>query len=209
MIIKLYVCVKDRTCLRIAVPAYYFNIFGSIFGVLFCLLLKKLILGSKTIWQSVRKFLCAIWSVRIFPHMDEKEKTFSWKLQVGMVWIFLDNHLFFRPINFQNNSENLATNFFLPSILIKVHLLKLKLLQNLKNEATWAYVWIILWLNKIARLMRYGKLSFIESYSYYLEQCLSIDLSFYWTPGRGQKGPMNKVCVSFCLEVLFGNSAWC
>ena len=44
----LFVCVKDRTCLRIAIPDYCFNIFGSIFGVLFCLLIKKL-LGCKTI----------------------------------------------------------------------------------------------------------------------------------------------------------------
>ena len=28
--------VKDRACLIIAIPAYYFNIFGSIFGVLLC-----------------------------------------------------------------------------------------------------------------------------------------------------------------------------
>ena len=40
---------KDRTCLRIAIPIYCFNIFGSIFCVLFCLLIKKLILGCKTI----------------------------------------------------------------------------------------------------------------------------------------------------------------
>ena len=45
----LFVCVKDRTCLRMAIPAYCFSIFGSIFGVLFCLLIKKFILGSNTI----------------------------------------------------------------------------------------------------------------------------------------------------------------
>ena len=32
----LFDCVKDRTYIRIAIPAYYFNIFGSVFGVLFC-----------------------------------------------------------------------------------------------------------------------------------------------------------------------------
>ena len=53
----LFVCVKDRVCLKVAIPAYCFNIFGSIFGVLFCLLIKKLILGCKTISQSMRKFL--------------------------------------------------------------------------------------------------------------------------------------------------------
>ena len=43
----LFVCVKDRVCLKVAIPAYFFNSFGSIFGVLFCLRFKKLILGSK------------------------------------------------------------------------------------------------------------------------------------------------------------------
>ena len=56
---SLLVCVKDRTCLRIGIPAYCFNIYGSIFGVLFCLLMKKLILGCK-IRQSIRKFACAV-----------------------------------------------------------------------------------------------------------------------------------------------------
>ena len=50
--------------------------------------------------------------------------------------------------------------------------------------------------------MRYDKLSYIEFYSSYLEQCLSIDLFSYWTPGRGQKAPMNKVYPSFCPEVF-------
>ena len=69
----LFVCVKDRVCLKVAIPAYCFNIFGSIFGVLFCLLIKKLILGSKTIWQSMRKLPCAVWSVRTFPNIDKRE----------------------------------------------------------------------------------------------------------------------------------------
>ena len=42
-----FVFVKDRTCLRIALSTYCFNIFGSIFVVLFCLLIKKLIFESK------------------------------------------------------------------------------------------------------------------------------------------------------------------
>ena len=54
------VCVTERTCLRIAIPAYYFKIFGSIFGVLFCSLIKKLMLESKTIRQSMRKFPFAV-----------------------------------------------------------------------------------------------------------------------------------------------------
>ena len=45
----LFVCVKDRVCLKVEISAYCFHIFGSLFGVLFCLLIKKLILGSKTI----------------------------------------------------------------------------------------------------------------------------------------------------------------
>ena len=50
LIIKIcFLRAKDRACLRIAIPAYCFNISGSIFGVLFCLLIKKLILGCKTI----------------------------------------------------------------------------------------------------------------------------------------------------------------
>ena len=42
LIKALFVSLKDRTCLRIAIPAYCLNIFGSIFGVLFSLLIKKL-----------------------------------------------------------------------------------------------------------------------------------------------------------------------
>ena len=43
------VCIKDRTYLRMAITAYCFSIFGSIFGALFCLLIKKLILECDTI----------------------------------------------------------------------------------------------------------------------------------------------------------------
>ena len=56
----LFVYVKDRTCLRIAKPAYSFNISRSILCVLFCLLIRKLVLGSKTICQSMRKVPCAV-----------------------------------------------------------------------------------------------------------------------------------------------------
>ena len=49
--------------------------------------------------------------------------------------------------------------------------------------------------------MRYTKLSFIEFYSYYLQQLLSIDLFSYRSLGRDQKGPMNKPCPYFCLDV--------
>ena len=37
----LFVCVKDETCLGMAIPAYCFIIFESTFGVLFCLPIKK------------------------------------------------------------------------------------------------------------------------------------------------------------------------
>ena len=41
LIIKLFVCVKRQGMSRnIYIPAYSFNIFGSIFGVLFWLLMK-------------------------------------------------------------------------------------------------------------------------------------------------------------------------
>ena len=50
--------------------------------------------------------------------------------------------------------------------------------------------------------MRYAKLSCIEFYSCYLQQCLLIDLFSYRTPGHGQKDHMNKVCPSFCSEVF-------
>ena len=56
----LFVFVKDSACLKTAIPAYCFNIFGSIFGFLFLLLNKKLILAGKTIWQNKRKFPCAV-----------------------------------------------------------------------------------------------------------------------------------------------------
>ena len=102
----LFVCVTDKTFLRIAIQAYRFKIFRSIFGLLFCLLDKKLILRSKPIWQSMRKFSCAVWSVGTFPHMNKEETTFfSWKLRTGVCSeVFLDNHSF-------NYPENLVTNF--------------------------------------------------------------------------------------------------
>ena len=40
-----FVCVKGRLCLKIELPAYCFNIFGSIFGVFLFLFINKLILG--------------------------------------------------------------------------------------------------------------------------------------------------------------------
>ena len=71
----LFVSVKDRACLRIELLLYNFKILGSIFDILFCLLIKKLILRSKTIWKSMRKFSYVVWSMAAYPHM-EKEETF-------------------------------------------------------------------------------------------------------------------------------------
>ena len=84
----MFVCVKDRKCLRTAIPVYCFSIFGSIFGAFFCLLIKMLILECDTIWQRMRKFLWAVWRVSTFPHMGKEETFFSWKLHIDMVWIF-------------------------------------------------------------------------------------------------------------------------
>ena len=58
------------------------------FGALFCLLIKKLILEYDTTWQSMSKFLQAVWSVSSFPDIDKEETFLSWKLHIDMVWIF-------------------------------------------------------------------------------------------------------------------------
>ena len=50
--------------------------------------------------------------------------------------------------------------------------------------------------------MGYVKLSCIEFYSCYLQQCFSIDLFSYRIPGHDQKGLMNQVCQSFSLDVF-------
>ena len=50
--------------------------------------------------------------------------------------------------------------------------------------------------------MRYSKLICTEFYFCCLQQCLSIDLFSYRIPGHDQKGHMDKVPLSFCLEVL-------
>ena len=84
----LIVCVDDRTCLRMAIRTYCFSIFGSICGAFFCLHIKRLILGCDSIWQSMRKFPWAVWVFSTFPDMDKEETFLSWKLHIGMVWIF-------------------------------------------------------------------------------------------------------------------------
>ena len=50
--------------------------------------------------------------------------------------------------------------------------------------------------------MSYAEVSYTEFNSCYLQQCHSIDLFSYRTPGHGQKGHVNKVCPSFCSEVF-------
>ena len=63
--------------------------------------------------------------------------------------------------------------------------------------------------------MRYGKLSWIEFYFCYLQQCFSIDIFPYWLPSNGQKYLRNKVCPSvqkFFWHLVFSfvwNSGWC
>ena len=56
--------------------------------------------------------------------------------------------------------------------------------------------------------MKYGKLSCIDFFSCSVQQCLSIDSFPSWTPNRGQKGPMNKVCLSFSPEVFLELFLW-
>ena len=91
--------IKRPEMSRNSISVYCLNIFGSIFGVLFYLLIRKSILGNKTISNSVRKFPCVVWSVRTFPHMTKKKLFLfvSWKLHIGMAWISLDNYLSIRP----------------------------------------------------------------------------------------------------------------
>ena len=96
---------------RMAIPAYCFSIFESIFGVLFCLLIQKLILGCETIWQSMRKFLWAVWSVSIFLDMNKEETFLFWKLYIGMVWIFYTFSLDLKTWELKNFWKFRCTNF--------------------------------------------------------------------------------------------------
>ena len=84
----LFLCLTDRTCLKMAIPSYCFSIFGSIFAALLSLLIKKFMLGCETIWQSMSKFLWAVWSVSTLLHMDKEEAFLSWKLHIAMIWSF-------------------------------------------------------------------------------------------------------------------------
>ena len=96
----LFVCVENRTCLRIAISAYCLNIFGSVFGVLFCLLDKKLILRSKKHLTKYEHLFVSVEGVRKFPQMDKEETSFFLEnCTLAYSEIFLDNYLFMRPEN--------------------------------------------------------------------------------------------------------------
>ena len=57
----LFVWVKDRTCIKIAISAFAASTFLNQFLVLFCYVyLLKSLLGNKTICQSMRKLPCAV-----------------------------------------------------------------------------------------------------------------------------------------------------
>ena len=107
----LFVCVKDRTCLRMAIPAYCFSIFGSSFGALFCLLIKKLMLECDTISQSMRVSTSSLKYEYISSYGQRRNisflKTAHW---YGLNFLYL----FIRPENLNLKfSENLAALTFL------------------------------------------------------------------------------------------------
>ena len=73
-------CIKDGACLEMSLPACCLNICGSFFVYLFCLLERKLLLGCKTIWESMRKLPCSIGRVGTFLHLDIEETSFFHKI---------------------------------------------------------------------------------------------------------------------------------
>ena len=103
---SIYIYLWSSVCLcrregmsKKAIPV---NIFVSIFSALFCLLIKKLLLEIKTIWQNMRKFPCRVWSARTFPHMD-KEYFFFLKTAHWYGLIFLDKYLLIRLENLKTS----------------------------------------------------------------------------------------------------------
>ena len=104
------VCVKDRTCLRMAIPAYCFSMFGSIFGALFCLFTKKLILECDCIWQSMRVSMRSLKYEYISSYGQRRNiilKTAHW---YGLNFLYV----FIRTENLNLKfSENLADLTFL------------------------------------------------------------------------------------------------
>ena len=100
----LLVCVKNRTCLRIAIPAYCFNIFGSVFGILFVYFLRSWyweVKPSGKVRESFLRVYFDVWGH--FLIWTKKKKFFFWKLHIGMVYFFLDNYLFIRPENLETS----------------------------------------------------------------------------------------------------------
>ena len=73
------------------------------FLCLVCLLIKKLILESKTTWQSMRKFPYAVWSVSTFPHLEKEETFFFLKTTHWHGLNFLYNYLFTRLENLKTS----------------------------------------------------------------------------------------------------------
>ena len=47
----------------------------------------------------LRKFPCAIWSVKTFPHMDKEETFFLENYTLAWSEFLLDNYLFIKPEN--------------------------------------------------------------------------------------------------------------
>ena len=92
----LFVCETDTACPRIAKPAYCFIIFRSVFGLLFCLRDRKLILGSKPTWQSMRKLPSTVSSAETFSQMDKERTLFFHEncILVCVLKLFLDNYPF-------------------------------------------------------------------------------------------------------------------
>ena len=93
----LFFCVKDRTCLRMTIPAYCFSIFGSIFGVLFCLLIVNI-----RIWHYLTKYEKVSMSSLKCEYISSYGQRRNISFLKTAHWYglnFLDNYLFIRPEN--------------------------------------------------------------------------------------------------------------
>ena len=87
------VCVKDRTCLRMAIPTYCLCIFGSIFGDLYFLLIKKV--NIIRVWHYLTKYEKVSMSslkCECISSYGQRKLFLFWKLYIGMVWIFIPFH---------------------------------------------------------------------------------------------------------------------
>ena len=71
----LFVCVKDKTYLRIAMPINCFDICRSIFDVLLCLLDRKLVLGSNDKYEEVS--MCSLKCEDISSYGQRRNVIFS------------------------------------------------------------------------------------------------------------------------------------